>query len=238
MISPASACNSYSKARGTLLVSSTPCWIKNARTEFARATESRSLYVAVPIGSVWPTMLQLNLRLNAEQVRHLDSAAVTSLGLPPHIETALAANLADLRTLQTQIRVIESILHREGELRPEFAILKTAPGIGATLATTITLETGTISRFRTVGQLNSYCRCVESRRVSYGRKKGHERHQVSLLGLHRSYCCHAPLSEDARGDSDQWQRRRNRGRERTEDRTHSGSGRSELVLTFDSPLEV
>lgn len=43
---------------------------------------------------------QLNLRLNAEQVRRLDSAAVTSLGLPPHIETALTANLAVVRTLQ------------------------------------------------------------------------------------------------------------------------------------------
>ncbi|WP_245254526.1 transposase [Paraburkholderia sp. LEh10] len=50
---------------------------------------------------------QLNLRLNAEQVRHLDSAAVTSFGLPPHIETALAANLAVVRTLQARIRVIE-----------------------------------------------------------------------------------------------------------------------------------
>ncbi|MEX3788832.1 IS110 family transposase [Paraburkholderia sp. BR14374] len=115
---------------------------------------------------------QLNVHLNAEQVRHLDSAAVTSLGLPPHIETALSANLAVLRTLRAQIRVIESILHREVKLRPEFAILKTAPGIGVTLATTIMLETGTISRFRTVGQFSSCCRCVESRRVSNGRKKG------------------------------------------------------------------
>ncbi|WP_069269265.1 IS110 family transposase [Paraburkholderia nodosa] len=115
---------------------------------------------------------QMNLRFNAEQVRHLDSAAVTSLGLPPHIEIALAANLAVVYTLQAQIRVIESTLHREAKLRPEFAILKTAPGIGVTLATTIMLETGTISRFRTVGQFSSYCRCVESRRVSNGRKKG------------------------------------------------------------------
>jgi transposase len=115
---------------------------------------------------------QMNLRFNAEQVRHLDSAAVTSLGLPPYIEIALAANLAVVHTLQAQIRVIESTLHREAKLRPEFAILKTAPGIGVTLATTIMLETGTISRFRTVGQFSSYCRCVESRRVSNGRKKG------------------------------------------------------------------
>ena len=33
------------------------------------------------------------------------------------------------------------------------------------------LETGTIARFPGPGQFSSYCRCVESRRVSNGRKK-------------------------------------------------------------------
>lgn len=34
------------------------------------------------------------------------------------------------------------------------------------------LETGTISRFPSVGQFSSYCRCVESKRISNGKKKG------------------------------------------------------------------
>jgi transposase len=49
---------------------------------------------------------QLNLRLNAEQVRHLDNAAVTALHLPPHIECAVMANLAVMSTLQAQIHAI------------------------------------------------------------------------------------------------------------------------------------
>jgi transposase len=115
---------------------------------------------------------QLNLRLNAQQVRHLDNAAVTALHLPPHIECALMANLAVVRTLQAQIHAIETVLRRTVKLRPEFSILKTAPGIGETLATTIMLETGSIARFHSVGQFSSYCRCVESKRISNGKKKG------------------------------------------------------------------
>nr|WP_265335353.1 transposase [Paraburkholderia franconis] len=34
------------------------------------------------------------------------------------------------------------------------------------------LETGTIARFRSVGQFSSYCRCVDSKRISNGKKKG------------------------------------------------------------------
>ncbi|WP_322063402.1 IS110 family transposase [Paraburkholderia sp. J63] len=115
---------------------------------------------------------QLNLRLNAEQVRHLDNAAVTAMRLPPHIECALMANLAVICTLQAQIHAVEAVLHRFAKLRPEFAILKTAPGIGEVLATTIMLETGTITRFASVGQFSSYCRCVDSKRISNGKKKG------------------------------------------------------------------
>ncbi|WP_336600981.1 transposase [Paraburkholderia bengalensis] len=34
------------------------------------------------------------------------------------------------------------------------------------------LETGTIGRFANVGQFSSYCRCVESKRISNGKRKG------------------------------------------------------------------
>jgi hypothetical protein len=47
-----------------------------------------------------------------------------------------------------------------------------APGIGETLATTIMLETGSIARFPSVRQFSSYYRCVESKRISNGKKKG------------------------------------------------------------------
>jgi transposase len=50
--------------------------------------------------------------------------------------------------------------------------LKTSPGIGDILALTIVLETGDIGRFKGPGNYASYCRCVDSRRESNGKKKG------------------------------------------------------------------
>jgi len=59
-------------------------------------------------------------------------------------------------------------------IKPEvlFTLLKTIPGIGPILAMTILLETGDIKRFESVGNYSSYCRCVESKRISNERKKG------------------------------------------------------------------
>jgi transposase len=90
---------------------------------------------------------QLNLRMNAEQVKRLDEADVRALSLPPHVERALPADLAVLRTLRDEITALEAVLHQEAQLRSEFQILKTTPGIGNVLAATIMLETGTITRF-------------------------------------------------------------------------------------------
>jgi transposase len=56
--------------------------------------------------------------------------------------------------------------------RPEFRLLKTVPRIGDTLATSITLEFGSIGRFAQVGKCSSYCRCVDSLRESDGKRKG------------------------------------------------------------------
>jgi transposase len=56
--------------------------------------------------------------------------------------------------------------------QPQYQALRSVAGIGAVLAWTIVLESGPISRFPSVGQYASYCRCVESLRTSNGRKKG------------------------------------------------------------------
>lgn len=46
------------------------------------------------------------------------------------------------------------------------------PGIGQILGLTIMLETGPITRFDTVGDYTSYCRCARAKRTSNGKKKG------------------------------------------------------------------
>ncbi len=112
-------------------------------------------------------------RMNVKQVKQLDAQSVQAMpGLLPEVKLALQANVAIIGELGKQIDKLECCLHERVRLSEEFKLLKTTPGIGETLATTIMLETGTVSRFAQVGKFSSYCRCVDSERVSNGKKKG------------------------------------------------------------------
>ncbi len=67
---------------------------------------------------------------------------------------------------------VEKMILSRASIRPEYENLLTVDGIGKALALTIMLETGDISRFGKVGNFASYCRCVDSRRISNEKKKG------------------------------------------------------------------
>jgi transposase len=110
--------------------------------------------------------------MSANRVKRLDSKEID--GLVPNTELALAikANLAMLQCADGQIDLLEKAVLDRVKLKPEFELLKTAPGIGLILALTIMLETGDITRFPTVGDYASYCRCVGSKKISNGKKKG------------------------------------------------------------------
>jgi len=79
---------------------------------------------------------------------------------------------AAIATLSEQIERLERWLLARVRLAPEFRALLGVSGIGQILALTIMLEVGDIRRFPSVGQFASYCRCVESKRLSNGKKKG------------------------------------------------------------------
>ena len=55
---------------------------------------------------------------------------------------------------------------------PRYQVLQTMPGVGRILGLTIMLETVDPQRFAGPGEYASYCRCVDSRRMSNGKKKG------------------------------------------------------------------
>ena len=57
-------------------------------------------------------------------------------------------------------------------MEPAFRPLLSVDGIGKILGLTIMLETGDVCRFEKVGNYASYCRCVNSRKLSNGKKKG------------------------------------------------------------------
>jgi transposase len=111
-------------------------------------------------------------RMSSDKVKTLTTETVTALGLMPDVTLAMESNRTVCQVLQQQIDVLEKRLESQVKLQPGYQLIKTIPGIGPILATTIMLEAGPISRFADVGNFSSYCRCVDSRLESNGKKKG------------------------------------------------------------------
>jgi transposase len=110
--------------------------------------------------------------ISSNQVKRLKADSVDQMGLPADVALAIKSNLALIVTLSEQIEQLEKRLQQSMQERPEYALLTSVPGIGRILATIIVLETGPIERFAAVGNYASYARCVDSRRISNGKKKG------------------------------------------------------------------
>jgi len=117
-------------------------------------------------------MRQTGARMKGEAVKRLTAEQVDAFAFAPDVSLAVEANRAVSQTLSQQIETLEKRLKQRVILRPEYHLLKTVPGIGDVLATTIMLETGTINRFTQVGNFSSYCRCVDSLKESNGKRKG------------------------------------------------------------------
>ena len=111
-------------------------------------------------------------RISANRVRILKPEHVDEWLPDEDLALAVKCNLAVLTCLREQIDILEKTLKSRVHLRPEFKGLLTVDGIGLVLALTIMLETGDISRFASVGNYVSYCRCVKSVRLSNNKKKG------------------------------------------------------------------
>lgn len=105
-------------------------------------------------------------------IKQLTAQEVDALLPIPEIALAVKSNLAVLVCLQQQVQQLERAVLERVRLRPAFKGLLTVCGIGRILALTIMLETGEIGRFGKVGQFASYCRCVDSKRMSNHKQKG------------------------------------------------------------------
>ena len=111
-------------------------------------------------------------RMSANDVKKLDSNTLSTLISNSDTALAIDSNLRVLQCLSEQIAVLERTVLSRVQLREEFRLLQTIPGVGRILALTTMLEVGEIRRFPTVGDFASYCRCVDSARWSNGKKKG------------------------------------------------------------------
>ena len=82
------------------------------------------------------------------------------------------SNRLVMLALDEQIKRLEQRVLEQAGLDARYQYLLTVNGIGKILALTIMLETGDIGRFEHVGNFASYCRCVDSQRLSNGKQKG------------------------------------------------------------------
>ena len=110
--------------------------------------------------------------LSANEIKRLSYEEVDRLLPDAQLALAVKGSLAVMHTLDGVIALLEKAVKARTRLRPAFRPLLTVSGIGQTLGLTIMLETGAIERFAKVGNYASYCRCVGSKRISNGKKKG------------------------------------------------------------------
>jgi len=115
---------------------------------------------------------QTGARMTGREVKQLTVEKLREWDQPEDVKLAMGANVAVIRTLNAQIDKLEARLREQVKASAQFRLLTSTPGIGEVLATTIMLETGTIERFAAVGNFASYARCVDSKRLSNGKKKG------------------------------------------------------------------
>lgn len=114
----------------------------------------------------------LNVRLNSNKLKQLTPEKLTLDFSDENVRLAVASNLMIHNCLAQQINTIEKRLKQQLKLREEYIRLISIDGIGLVLGLTIMLETGDITRFDSVGNYASYCRCVNGARYSNGKKKG------------------------------------------------------------------
>ena len=115
---------------------------------------------------IWRTT---GIRFGSEELRKVE---FTPPLMDRYTVQAIDAGLAVYQTIQQQINVLDQSAYQAVKLTPDFNILQTIKGIGKILGLTITLEIGDINRFAAAGNFASYCRCVDSTRISNGKKKG------------------------------------------------------------------
>ena len=135
----------------------------------AQLSRSRTAHILAAENIV---VRQTGSRIASNATKQLSAEQLQGFRLHEDVTPALAANVAVIKTLSAQIAKLEARLRRKVQPRAEFKLLMSTPGIGDILASTIMLETGTIERFAAVGNFSSYARCVDSKRVSNGKKKG------------------------------------------------------------------
>ncbi len=112
------------------------------------------------------------VKISARNIKDFEKEKILSNLTDEHVRFATTSQLNILDCLMTEIKHLEEIILDEIKEEKQFKLLTSIPGIGAIIAMTILIETGNVDRFKQAGNYSSYCRCVDSKRLSNGKKKG------------------------------------------------------------------
>jgi transposase len=111
-------------------------------------------------------------KLKSRETKKLGKGELGMIFSDKYLVMSAQSNCNIMEFLDGQINTIEKAVIKEVKLRYPFEKLLTVPGIGDILGITIMLESGDMNRFQSVSNYSSYCRCVSSKKVSNGKKKG------------------------------------------------------------------
>jgi transposase len=110
--------------------------------------------------------------------------------------------------LTASIGRIEKVVLRVARKLPYYSGLKTLPGVGIVLGLTITMEVGDIGRFKEAGHFASYCRAVDSQRISNGKRKGDNNQKSGNKYLAWAFVEAAQMSRRSDPSCRQWYERK------------------------------
>ena len=114
----------------------------------------------------------LGIEISSNEIKKMKETSAQTLFDDPDLAFTAMNNISTINFLKTKIRSIEKRVLAKTGLSPQFEVLTTTPGIGNILGLTIMLEVGDIGRFSKAGCYSSYCRCVNSEKISNQKKKG------------------------------------------------------------------
>jgi len=110
--------------------------------------------------------------LGTGRIKAMEAKEAENLFEHPADQLITRLDLQLVEHLSQSIAKIEATILAVVQRLPDYQVLQTMPGVGKILGLTITLETVDPRRFASPGDYASYCRCVASRRLSNGKKKG------------------------------------------------------------------
>lgn len=109
--------------------------------------------------------------LKLGELKQIDVAGVQKLFTHPANQLIAGLQKKHIEALDESIGQIEKVVLKVASQLPYYPKLKTLPGVGIILGLTITMETGEIKRFASPEDFASYCRTVDSKHLSNGKKK-------------------------------------------------------------------